>query len=82
MACGLPGIVSDASPGPCELVGEDESAGLIVPVEDAGATAEAIVQLASNEPLRRRLSAGALDRASEHEADRALSVWLKLLRCE
>ena len=35
MACGLPGVVSDASPGPCELAGEDQSAGLIVPVEDA-----------------------------------------------
>jgi len=51
-------------------------------VEDASATANAIVKLASNEPLRKRLSAGALDRASEYEADRALSVWLKLLRCE
>ena len=36
MACGLPAVVSDASPGPCELIGTDESrAGLIVPVEDA-----------------------------------------------
>ena len=43
---------------------------------------DAIIKLASNEPLRKRLSAGALDRASEYEADRALSVWLKLLRCE
>jgi glycosyltransferase involved in cell wall biosynthesis len=82
MACGLPGVVSDASPGPCELAGENESAGLIVPVEDASATAEAIVKLASDDTLRKRLSAGALDRASEYEADRALSVWLKLLRCE
>jgi len=82
MACGLPSIVTDASPGPCELAGEDESAGLIVPVEDASATANAIVKLASNESLRNRLSAGALDRAREYEADRALGVWLKLLRCE
>jgi GalNAc-alpha-(1->4)-GalNAc-alpha-(1->3)-diNAcBac-PP-undecaprenol alpha-1,4-N-acetyl-D-galactosaminyltransferase len=82
MACGLPGVVSDASPGPCELAGEDESAGLIVPVENVKRTAEAIVKLASNEPLRKRLSAGALARAGEYEADRALDVWLKLLRCE
>ena len=40
MACGLPAVVSNASPGPSELVGSDESAaGLIVPVEDAAATA-------------------------------------------
>jgi len=82
MACGLPGVVSNASPGPCELVGEDESAGLIVPVEDSSATADAIVKLASDEPLRQRLAGGARERASEHEADRALDVWLKLLRCE
>jgi hypothetical protein len=53
-----------------------------VPVEDATATAKAIVKLASDEPLRNRLSVGALDRASEYEADLALGVWLKLLRCE
>jgi glycosyltransferase involved in cell wall biosynthesis len=82
MACGLPGIVSDASPGPCELMGENESAGLIVPVEDAEATAKAIVKLASDEPLRQRLSAGARDHAREYETDQALGVWLKLLRCE
>jgi GalNAc-alpha-(1->4)-GalNAc-alpha-(1->3)-diNAcBac-PP-undecaprenol alpha-1,4-N-acetyl-D-galactosaminyltransferase len=82
MACGLPGIVSDASPGPCELVGMDESAGLIVPVEGATETAAAIVRLAREEPLRRRLAASARERAHEHEPDRALKVWLQLLRCE
>ena len=35
MASGLPAVVSDASPGPCELVGTgDDAAGLIVRVED------------------------------------------------
>jgi GalNAc-alpha-(1->4)-GalNAc-alpha-(1->3)-diNAcBac-PP-undecaprenol alpha-1,4-N-acetyl-D-galactosaminyltransferase len=82
MACGLPGIVSNASPGPCELVGMDESAGLIVPVEGATETAEAIVRLAGEGPLRRRLAAAARERAREHEADQALKVWLQLLRCE
>jgi GalNAc-alpha-(1->4)-GalNAc-alpha-(1->3)-diNAcBac-PP-undecaprenol alpha-1,4-N-acetyl-D-galactosaminyltransferase len=82
MACGLPGIVSDASPGPCELVGMDERAGLIVPVEGATETAAAIVRLAREEPLRRRLAAAARERAREHEPDQALKVWLQLLRCE
>jgi glycosyltransferase involved in cell wall biosynthesis len=63
-------------------MGENESAGLIVPVEDAEATAKAIVKLASDEPLRQRLSAGARDHAREYETDQALGVWLKLLRCE
>lgn len=83
MACGLPAVVSDASPGPCELIGMgDDSAGLIVPVEDASATAEAIIWLAQDETLRRRLALQARERASAHEADQAIDVWLRLLRCE
>jgi len=83
MACGLPAVVSDASPGPCELVGADEgAAGLIVPVEDAGATAEAIIGLALDETLRRRFGLAARERACIHDADRAIEVWLRLLRCE
>jgi glycosyltransferase involved in cell wall biosynthesis len=83
MACGLPAVVSDASPGPCELIGTGEdAAGLIVPVEDAAATAEAIIRLASEETLRRRLGLAARERARAHEADQAIEVWLRLLRCE
>jgi glycosyltransferase involved in cell wall biosynthesis len=82
MVCGLPAIVSDASPGPCELIGPDESAGLIVPVEDVCATAEAIIRLARDEALRLRLGLAARERARAHEADQAIEVWLRLLRCE
>ncbi|MGB6923158.1 MAG: glycosyltransferase [Methyloceanibacter sp.] len=83
MACGLPAIVSDASPGPCELIGTGNgAAGMIVPVEDASATAEAIIRLARDETLRRRFGALARERASAHDADRAIEVWLRLLRCE
>jgi glycosyltransferase involved in cell wall biosynthesis len=82
MACGLPAVVSDASPGPCELIGSGEdAAGLIVPVEDADATANAIIRLAGDETLRRRLALAARERASAHDADRAIDVWLKLLGC-
>ena len=79
MACGLPGVVSDASPGPCELVGADQSAGLIVPVEDADATAKAMIRLAREDGLRNKLAGGARERAREFESDRALKVWLELL---
>ena len=83
MACGLPAVVSDASPGPCELIGGgDDAAGLIVPVEDASATADAIVHLARDETLRRRLGLAARERARAHDADHAIDVWLKLLGCE
>jgi glycosyltransferase involved in cell wall biosynthesis len=83
MACGLPAVVSDASPGPCELIGTgDDASGLIVPVEDADATAEAIIRLAGDETLRRRLGLAARERARAHDADHAIDVWLRLLRCE
>ena len=82
MACGLPAVVSDASPGPCELVGSDEDAGLIVPVEDWAATAQAIVRLGRDENLRSRLGQAARERVRAHDAARALEVWLQLLRCE
>jgi GalNAc-alpha-(1->4)-GalNAc-alpha-(1->3)-diNAcBac-PP-undecaprenol alpha-1,4-N-acetyl-D-galactosaminyltransferase len=78
MACGLPPIVSDASPGPIELVGND--AGLIVPTEDAKATAEAIVALASDDELRKRLGAAALERTRVHELNNAMQAWRDLLR--
>jgi glycosyltransferase involved in cell wall biosynthesis len=83
MACGLPAVVSDASPGPCEMIGGgDEAAGLIVPVEDATTTADAIIHLARDETLRRRLGLAASERARFHDADHAIDVWLKLLGLE
>ena len=83
MACGLPSVISNASPGPCELIGYGESAAeLIVPVEDAESTAEAIIRLARDHTLRRRLGDAARERARIHEADTAIEVWLRVLRCE
>lgn len=80
MACGLPAIVSDASPGPLEAIGKEE-AGLVVPVGDVDATAAAIEKLAGDEPLRARLGRTARDRISGHLVDRAIPVWLRLLNC-
>ena len=80
MACGIPSIVSDASPGPLELIGAEE-AGLIVGVEDVEATAAAMVRLAQDERLRAQLGAAALERTRAHEMDGAMQVWLKLLNC-
>ncbi len=80
MACGLPAVVSDASPGPLELIGE-EHAGLIVPVEDVEATAAAMVRLGTDEALRARLGEAALERTQIHQLDQAMQVWLELLDC-
>jgi GalNAc-alpha-(1->4)-GalNAc-alpha-(1->3)-diNAcBac-PP-undecaprenol alpha-1,4-N-acetyl-D-galactosaminyltransferase len=77
MACGLPPIVSDASPGPVELVGDQ--AGLIVPVGDVSATADAMFRLGQDEQLRGRLGAAALERTRMHQLNNAMRVWLELL---
>jgi GalNAc-alpha-(1->4)-GalNAc-alpha-(1->3)-diNAcBac-PP-undecaprenol alpha-1,4-N-acetyl-D-galactosaminyltransferase len=78
MACGLPPIVSDASPGPLELVGHQ--AGLIVPVEDVRATADAMVRLGRDDALRAQLGTAAFERTRMHHLDNAMQVWLELLR--
>ena len=80
MACGLPAVVSDASPGPLELIGDDD-AGLIVPVEGIEATSAAILRLANDPALRERLGQAAIARTEIHKTDRAMEVWLELLKC-
>jgi glycosyltransferase involved in cell wall biosynthesis len=78
MACGLSSVVSNASPGPLELIGDD--AGLVVPVEDVEATAAAIVSLANDENLRTRLGEAAVKRTEMYQLNQAIRVWLDLLR--
>jgi glycosyltransferase involved in cell wall biosynthesis len=74
MSRGLPVIVTNASPGPLELV-EDGVSGLVVPVDDAAALAAAIRRLAHDAHLCRRLGEAARARVAEHELPRALEAW-------
>ena len=67
MSCGLPVIVSNASPGPLELV-EDGRTGLVVPSDDPLALSDAIARLALDRDLARELGRA----AREHVADRSL----------
>ena len=81
MAVGLPAVVSDASPGPIELIG-GAAAGLVVPVEDVDATAAAILKLAQDADLRGRLEEAAKAMTSGHQLDNAMQTWLNILyRC-
>ncbi|MEB3169439.1 MAG: glycosyltransferase [Synechococcaceae cyanobacterium] len=61
MAAALPVVVSDASPGPLEIV-EPEVTGLVVPRGDVGALAAALGRLIANPELRERLGRGAAAR--------------------
>jgi glycosyltransferase involved in cell wall biosynthesis len=60
MACGATAVASDSGALP-EIV-EDGKSGLVVPLRDAGALAEAIQKLACDEGLRRRLAQSGLER--------------------
>ena len=53
MAAGLPSVVSDASPGPLEMVSDGEH-GLVVPTENHRAFAEALQRLMGDPDLRVR----------------------------
>ena len=53
MAAGLPSVVSDASPGPLEMVSDGEH-GLVVPTENHRAFAEALQRLMGDPHLRVR----------------------------
>ena len=78
MSCGLPAIVTDASPGPLELIG-DEEAGVVVPVNDVNATTVAIQRLATDRSLRESLGRMAEVRARPHRPDIAIKTWRLLL---
>jgi len=78
MSCGLPVVVSDASPGPLEYV-EHEVSGLVVPVNNSKALADAILRIISDSELRRRLGAAARERVAECDPGKGLSIWEKVV---
>ncbi len=78
MYCGLPCVVSDASPGPLEYI-ESGHTGLVVPVEDHLALADALRRLMRDEAFRSRLGQKARERVEEFTPARALPVWETVL---
>jgi glycosyltransferase involved in cell wall biosynthesis len=58
MACGLPCVSTDCDMGPRELI-KDGDSGLLVPVGDVEAMAEAIVKILSSDELANRLGRNA-----------------------
>ncbi|MGC9328803.1 MAG: glycosyltransferase family 4 protein [Candidatus Hinthialibacter sp.] len=78
MACGLPVIVSDASPGPLEYV-KNEEAGLAAPVDDVEALAEALRRLMSDAGLRERLGRRAKELTFNLAPPQAIEVWEQVI---
>jgi glycosyltransferase involved in cell wall biosynthesis len=74
MSFGLPPIVSDASPGPLELVRHGET-GVVVPSDDPDALASAITLLATHPDLRRTLGDAARREVEALSLSDALATW-------
>lgn len=74
MAHGLAVVVSDASPGPLELV-TDGVSGRVVADENADALANAMERLIESPDLREALGAAARDRVSSMNPANAVSQW-------
>ena len=77
----MPVIVSDASPGPLELV-EHHQTGLVVPIDNVESLAQAIEQLVNDKGLRRRLGKAARYRVHEHDLPNALTTWEQVIGLE
>lgn len=78
MACGLPAIVSDASPGPLEWVTHMQT-GVVFRSEHTEALAEAILTLAQDADLRQRLGTAAASRVEVCSPDRVIELWEEAL---
>jgi glycosyltransferase involved in cell wall biosynthesis len=74
MGCGLAIIISDASPGPLELI-RDGQTGLVVPVDDAQALSAAMRRLGSDHLLRERLQQAALTVTDQMTLPQVAADW-------
>ncbi|ARF58413.1 glycosyltransferase family 4 protein [Streptomyces gilvosporeus] len=63
MRCGVPVVSTDCPLGPAEIIRE-KADGLLVPVGDANALAQALCELIEDEPGRRRMGTTALHNAA------------------
>jgi len=79
MACGLAVIVSDASPGPLELI-RDEDTGLVFPVDDVDALAKTMRRVINDGLLRARLAQAATLATATMALPVVAAQWEELVR--
>jgi len=78
MACGVPVISTDCPYGPNEII-TDGINGLLVPVGNVEAMAEAILGLLKDEPLRNRLAHAGKKRAEDFKVEKMVAEYEKVL---
>lgn len=79
MACGAPVVATDCPSGPGEIL-EGGRHGLLVPVEDSAALAQALATVLGDEALRQRLREAGLCRAQDFAPERIIPAWEAVLR--
>lgn len=77
MAAGVPCVTFDCASGPREIVQHDVNGLLVAPESIAGMSA-ALLRLGTDDDLRHRLGAGALESAQQYDADRIAQRWLEI----
>jgi glycosyltransferase involved in cell wall biosynthesis len=79
MACGVPVVSTDCEYGPREIIRHNES-GLLVPVENVDALAEAIGLVVDDQRLASRLADGARRRACDFDVGHMTRAYEQLFR--
>jgi GalNAc-alpha-(1->4)-GalNAc-alpha-(1->3)-diNAcBac-PP-undecaprenol alpha-1,4-N-acetyl-D-galactosaminyltransferase len=74
----LPCIISDASPGPLEII-EDKVNGLVFPVDNVAELAKSLSSLIVNEELRSSLGEAAYEKSQDFAIVNVLVKWEKIL---
>jgi glycosyltransferase involved in cell wall biosynthesis len=74
MAAGVPCVSFDCASGPREIVRHEENGLLVTPESVAGLSA-ALLRLASDDDLHRRLGEGALASSAQYDADTIAARW-------
>ena len=79
IAFNIPVVVSDSSPGPLEIVINQET-GLVVSSDNYEALSQALLKLTSDKNLRKELSSKAAEKISDYDLDKVIPVWKSVIR--
>lgn len=80
MACGVPVVSTDCTSGPSEIISRPGHNGLLVPVDQPEALADAILQILENKELATRFAKAASERAEDFGAARITREYEELFK--